>query len=75
METIPFTVTTGGKEYRCERVVTGSRTLSQVIRVHGIDSKSDPARYGQNHHPLSTMDTTAMLIAHEIIGQGWAQKT
>lgn len=75
METIPFTVTVGDKEYNCTRVVSGSRIQTQTITVHGVGSKSDSGRYGQNHHPFSSMGTTAMLIAYEIIGQGWAQKS
>lgn len=63
----PFTVTSGGKDYACERVVTGTRALQQVICVIGVGSKADSAHYGSGGHPTDSMQSVAGLIAHEII--------
>lgn len=64
-----FTVVENDKEYRCERDVSGTRVLRQAVRVEGIGSKSDPASYGNRLHPVSTMESIARLIAHEIISK------
>jgi len=50
--------------------------VTQHIEVYkgedSIGGKDDPATYGEphrNHHPASTMEGIARLIAHEIIGE------
>jgi hypothetical protein len=55
--------------YRCMRTITGDRMLYQTIHVDGFGSKQDPAPYGANGHPISSMLGTAKLIAWEIIGK------
>lgn len=65
--TYQFTVENNGKTYHCERVVIGERVLYQEIYVIGVGSKGDPARYSAKSHPPESMESTANLIAHEII--------
>lgn len=62
-----FSVTNNGKTYECTRTVTGANALRQTINVNGLGSKEDPASYGLKGHPISSMESTARLIAHEII--------
>ena len=63
-----FDIERGGKTYRCERVVTGKRVQRQMIIVYGIGQKPDPANYGgPRGHPIGSMESTARLIAGEII--------
>ena len=63
----PFTVTDAGKDYSCERIVTGTRTFRQTICVIGVGSKADSAHYGPGGHPAGSMQSVAGLIAYEII--------
>ena len=58
-----------GKWYACQRVVTGTRTLTQRIDVTGVGSKDDSATYGHGAHPIATMEGIARIIAGEILGQ------
>lgn len=67
MRTHKFAVEYDGKTYDCERTVTGERVFRQSVHVIGVGSKDDPASYGANHHPPSSMAGGAKLIAHEII--------
>lgn len=62
-----FSIEESGKTYECTRTVNGSTTLSQTIHVSGLGTKPDPANYGPKGHPLSSMESVARLIAHEII--------
>jgi hypothetical protein len=56
--------------YRCSVTITGDRTLYQTIHVDQLGSKPDPAPYGgPKGHPVSSMRSTARLIAWEIIGE------
>jgi hypothetical protein len=71
--TVPFTVPYGGETYQCERVVRGEGKLTQSITVRGIGSASDPATYGPGGHPYDSMETTAGIIAGEIIGKHLAR--
>jgi hypothetical protein len=64
---ISFTVEDGEAAYACERIVTGARVLRQRIEVRSVGTKADSANYGPGGHPLSSMATTARLIAWEII--------
>ncbi|MDP9123515.1 MAG: hypothetical protein M3N82_02770 [Pseudomonadota bacterium] len=67
-----FEVTAGGRVYRCSRTITGARGLRQSVHVEGCGSKSDPAEYGRDGHPESSMAGVAMLIAHELIREAKA---
>jgi hypothetical protein len=67
-----FEVTTGGRVYQCSRTVTGARALRQSVHVEGCGSKPDPAEYGRDGHPESSMVGVAMLIAHELIRESRA---
>lgn len=62
-----FEVEHNGKTYACQRVITGTITLSQRIYVIGVGSKDDSANYGRRGHPISTMAGIARIIAGEII--------
>lgn len=66
-ERYEFEIEQNGKAYRCNRVVTGKRVLTQVITVLGVGSKADSANYGSRGHPISTMEDIAGIIAHEIL--------
>lgn len=68
-----FTVDHGGEEYRCERVVTGTRVLTQMITVCGIGSLPDND-YSARGSPLNTMEIVARLIAFNIIQEYKAKK-
>lgn len=66
-----FKVTTdAGKEYRCERMVTGTHELRQTIVVHGVGCEDDPADYGRRGRPTVTMASIARAIAFGIIRGG-----
>jgi hypothetical protein len=60
-----FTVKVDGKTYKCERLVTGTRVLSQTVHVEGIvRTENDPARYGgPMGHSIASMEFTAKVIA------------
>jgi len=67
-----------GVTYRYEVRVRGDydKGMTQVIEVFldgegCIGSKEDSAPYGRppRHHPASTMEGTARLIANEIVGE------
>lgn len=63
-----FTVEVDGKTYKCHRLVSGTRALTQRIYVTGCEeSKADDVRYGQRGRPESTMEGIAKMIAREII--------
>ncbi|MCL2872397.1 MAG: hypothetical protein FWF41_05400 [Betaproteobacteria bacterium] len=62
-----FVLEANEKTYRCERLVTGTRTLYQTIHVVGVGEKSDPLPYGQNGRPIESMKAAAIVIAGEII--------
>ena len=64
---IPFEYFDGSKTYKCERVITGDKVQLQTIRVVGVGTKPDTASYGPGAHPPSSMETTAALIAAEIV--------
>ena len=68
-EIVPFTVIIDGTTYDCERVVDGSLIFTQTIRVNGVGSKSDSARYGPGQHPIPSMRGIAKLIAAEIVNE------
>jgi hypothetical protein len=67
-ERIPFTTEFGGKSYDCVRTVTGDGVLKQTILVHSVGSKVDPANYGPGGHHISSMESTAKLIAMGLVG-------
>lgn len=71
-ERFEFTVTHDGKDYACERLVTGTRVLTQTITVYGNGSKPDNS-YGARGHPINTMESVASLIALDIIREGRAR--
>jgi hypothetical protein len=62
-----FSIEDDGIQYQCERTVTGKRVLRQTIHVFGVGSEDDSGDYGPQHHPPETMESTAKLIAHEIV--------
>jgi len=62
-----FTVEVNGKQYQCERIVEGIRTLTQSISVVGMGSENDQASYGTTGHPVVSMPGVAKLIAQNII--------
>jgi hypothetical protein len=62
-----FEVEVEGRTYKCERVVDGTRVLTQSIRVEGIGTESDSASYGSRGHPVASMPGIAELIAERII--------
>ena len=64
---VKFQVEDGDQTYECRRIITGTSTLDQIIEVAGVGSRSDPASYGEEGHPVSTMADIARMIAHEII--------
>jgi len=64
--TIPFTIEVNGKTYNCERIVFGTREFTQTIRVVGIGSEPDTARYGSKRHRPESMESIAKHIAREI---------
>ena len=59
-----------GKDYRRERVVTGTHVSRQTIVVHGVGSEEDSHTYGRRGRPTITMESTARMIAHGIIRRG-----
>jgi hypothetical protein len=63
-----FTVESGGKTYRCKRLVHGFRT-TQVVIVTGVGSKHDPDLYGPGFHPLEAMEAAAHKLALAIISE------
>jgi hypothetical protein len=65
--TLPFEVSDGVKIHKCKRTITGDRMQTQTIKVEGVGSKPDYASYGPGAHPPDSMESTARLIAHEII--------
>lgn len=71
--TYKFEVMQDGVSYQCERVVTGTRKLTQKIYVLGCGSKTDSASYGPGWHPVETMPGIAILIADEIINEAKAR--
>lgn len=68
-QTIPFTLEFEGRTYQCERTVTGTRALYQSIRVSGVGTKDDTARYarGGGGHAPETMASIARILARELI--------
>ena len=68
-EIVPFSVEIEGSTYECERVLDGTRILKQTIRVLGVGSKLDSARYGPGQHPVQSMRGIAKLIAGEIVNE------
>lgn len=66
-EFIPFTIEVDGTTYKCERVVSGTREYTQIIRVLGVGSEADGARYGPKRHRPAGMESIATQIAREIV--------
>jgi hypothetical protein len=64
-----FTVAMDGKTYQCERVVLGTRVLTQRIHVIGIGMEEDSASYGQRDRPVVGMAGVAKIIATNIIAR------
>ena len=62
-----FKVKLDNKTYNCERLVSGLDVKRQSIKVANVGSKDDPARYGDKWTPISSMQLSARLIAHELI--------
>ncbi len=63
-----FTVEVDGKTYPCERIVSGTRVLTQSVSVLGLGSENDQANYGgPRGHPAASMPGIAKLIAQSII--------
>lgn len=62
-----FEVEREGRQYTCTRVIAGAETLTQEVHVFGVGSKIDPAAYGPNDRLISSMESAARLIAHEIL--------
>jgi hypothetical protein len=70
-----FKVTHNGKMYDCERVVTGSGSKTQRIKVLGVGSEEDWANYGLHGRPSDDMESTAETIASSIIQRGCGDGT
>jgi hypothetical protein len=65
-----FVLEQNGSIYRCEAEVTGNGVLRQTVKVVGVGSKRDIARYGRpDRHPPEMMPTIARMIAQEILGE------
>ena len=62
-----FIIQHDNKEYECYTEISGVRVLSQIVFVVGIGQKTDTALYGDKYHPITTMESTAKIIAREII--------
>lgn len=62
-----FEVKIDNKTYSCKRLVSGLDVKRQNIKVANIGSKDDPAYYGDKWTPVSSMQLSARLIAHELI--------
>jgi hypothetical protein len=62
-----FTVELDDKTYNCKRFVSGQDVRRQTIKVIDVGSRDDPACYGDKLKPISAMQLSARLIAHEII--------
>lgn len=58
-----FFVEVGGKSYECERVISGTRVLTQTVSVRGVGTEADAVEYGSSAHPAIAMDGNATLIA------------
>lgn len=65
---IPFRISYNGRSFICSRTVTGTRKLRQTVAVPGFGVELDLAIYSEhNAHPISSMETAAILIATEMV--------
>jgi hypothetical protein len=65
-----FVLEQNGRTYHCEADVTGNGVLRQTVKVVGVGTKRDIARYGHpDRHPPEMMPTIARMIAQEILAE------
>jgi hypothetical protein len=64
---LPFFVEVSGKSYECERVVSGTRVMTQTVTVRGMGTEADAANYGSSATPPIAMEGVATLIAMGIV--------
>lgn len=69
----PFVVEVKGKSYECERLVSGTRLLTQTVTVRGLGTEADSAEYGSSAHPAIAMEGIATLIAMGIVRKNVAE--
>jgi hypothetical protein len=66
----PFFIEVDKNSYECERVVTGTRMLTQQVTVRGVGTESDSAEYGGIASPVISMEGIATLIAMRMVQKG-----
>jgi len=66
-EQIEFSIEVNGTKYNCERVVSGTRQFTQMIRVAGIGSEPDTSRYWPKRHDPAFMESNGEQIARELV--------
>jgi len=66
-EIITFTIEVDGRTDTCERIVSGTREFTQIVRVLGVGLEADAARYGPKRHRPTSMEPIAEQIAREIV--------
>ena len=74
-EKFAFTIEVERKTYHCERVVSGTREYTQLIRVIGIGTEPDGARYGPKRHRPESMEPIAQQIARELVIEHHVEKS